>query len=58
MQMYLFLAHSQADEADALNGLSTQQPELFLHGILHNVFEGGHEQVVVWHKLLLSCVCH
>lgn len=55
---YLFFAHSQADETDALNSLAAEQPELLLHGVLHDVFERGHEQVVVWHKLLLGCVCH
>lgn len=58
METYLLLADSQADEADALYGLSTKQPELLLHGVLHNVFERGHEQVVVRHKLLLGCVGH
>ncbi len=55
---YLLLADSQADEADALYGLATKQPELLLNSVFYNVFERGHEQVVVWHKLLLSCVSH
>lgn len=55
---YLLLAYSQADEADALYGLAAEQPELLLHGVLDDVFERGHEQVVVWHKLLLSRVSH
>lgn len=55
---YLLLADSQADQTDALYGLAAEQPELFLHCVLYNVFQWGHEQVVVWHKLLLCCVGH
>lgn len=57
-QTYLLLADSQADEADALDGLATEQPEFLLHGILYDVFERGHEQVVVRHELLLGSVSH
>lgn len=56
--MYLVLADSQADEADTLDGLPSEQPQLLLHGVLHDVFEGGHEQVIVGNKLLLSRVRH
>lgn len=55
---YLLLADSQANEADALDGLAAEQPELLLHSVLDDVFERGHEQVVVWHKLLLCSVSH
>lgn len=55
---YLVLADSQADETDALDGLAPQQSELFLHGVLHDVLQVGHEQVVVGHKLLLRRVRH
>lgn len=55
---YLLLPHSQADEADALYGFAAEQPQLLLHGVLHDVFERGHEQVVVRHKLLLGRVSH
>ena len=55
---YLFLAHSQANEADALDGLSTEQPQLLLHSVLHYVLERGHEQVVIRHKLLLCGVSY
>lgn len=57
-QVYLFLAYSQANQTNALYGLSTQQPELLLNSILHYVFQWWHEQVVVWHKLLLCRVSH
>lgn len=56
--MYLFLAYSQANQTNALYGLATQQPKLFLHSILHYVLKWWHEQVVVRHKLLLRRVSH
>lgn len=56
--MYLFLAYSQANQTNALYGLATQQPKLFLHSILHYVLEWWHEQVVVRHKLLLRRVSY
>lgn len=55
---HLLLAHSQADEADALDGLSSEQAKLLLNAVLHDVFEGGHEQIIVRHKLLLGCISH
>lgn len=55
---HLLLAHRQADETDALDGLAAEQPQLLLHGFLHNGLERGHELVVVRHKLLLGCVGH
>lgn len=58
VKVYLLLADSQADETDALYGLAAQQPELLLHGVFYNVFERGHEHVVIWHKLLLCGVGH
>lgn len=55
---YLFLAYGQANQTDALDGLAAQQPELLLHGVLHDVFQRRHEQVVVRHELLLGRVGH
>lgn len=58
IQTHLLLAHGQADEADALDGLAAEQPQLLLHGVLHDVLERRHEQVVVRHELLLGRVGH
>lgn len=55
---YLLLAYGQANQTDALDGLAAQQPQLLLHGVLHDVFQRRHELVVVRHELLLRRVGH
>lgn len=57
-ETYLLLANSQTDQTDALYRLPPQQPQLFLHGVLHDVLERGHEEIIVRHKLLLGRVSH
>lgn len=37
--MYLLLADSQADKADALDCLAPKQPQLLLHSVFYDVFQ-------------------
>ena len=40
---YLFFADCQSNQADALDGFTTKQPQLLAGRILHNVLQNRHE---------------